>query len=166
MAGQSWPVDDLVQKHRSNGILIDTNLLLLLTLGKLNRNYIGRGRLTAYIYEDYRRLNAFGGHFRTRWTTPNILTEVYNLGRQDAKGRWHEFKDILEDLELQSLEKYIPSRSIFAKTDGNWIGLTDNGILNLGVPFLLVTSDSVLWCQALRAGIDAINWNHLRQEWL
>jgi hypothetical protein len=166
LSGQCGPVDDLVERHKSNGVLIDTNLLLLLALGKLDRRLIGKGRISGFVEEDYKQLNLFGGKFQTRLTTPNILTEVDNLCRQDIRGRLHEFKSVLKEMEFHALEKYIPTRQILANTHKDWFGLTDHASLNFGAPLLLVTTDSVLWNLALISGIDAINWNHMRQEWL
>ena len=166
MAGQSDPAEELFKKHRSNGVLLDTNLLLLLALGGIDRSLIGKGRVSSFALEDFNQLNTIANNFQIRWTTPNILTEVDNLGRQDTKGRREKFRATLSRLELASMEKYVPSRDVFLFIGAEWLGLTDQAILKFERPFLLITGDANLWTTAIRSNIDAVNWNHFRQRWM
>ncbi len=156
----------LFEKHRRNGIPLDSNLLLLLVLGGLDVKLIGRGRISHFTSEDFRKLNETVASFRVRFTTPNILTEVDDLGRKDVKGREQKFRGVLKELELTMIEEFVPSRSVLCDAGGEWLGLADTAILKIEQPFLLLTTDANLWGKAARSKIDAVNWNHLRQQWL
>lgn len=166
MAGKQVSPHDLITRHRSNGVLLDTNLLLLLALGGLDRKLIGRGRISEFDIEDFKRLNMVVRSFQSRLTTPNILTEVDDLGRKNVKGRELQYRSILKKLELQMVEKLIPSRTVFADPDDTWLGLADGASLKIDKPFLLLTTDADLWSKANRSKVDAVNWNHLRMQWL
>ena len=153
-------------RHQSNGILLDANLLLLLALGGLDNKLIGHGRMSSFVSEDFRKLNQTVASFRFRLTTPNILTEVDDLGRKDVKGREQQFRDVLKKLELGMLEKFIPSRGILADAADQWLGLADGASLKIDQPYLFLTTDAKLWGKAVRSKVVAVNWNHVRQQWL
>jgi hypothetical protein len=85
--------EELVNRFRSKGALVDTNLLLLLLIGSYDRALVGeRGfkRVAKYTVEDFATLVLFLRHFKRSVTTPHILTEVSNLAGQlpdDHKSR-------------------------------------------------------------------------------
>jgi hypothetical protein len=166
LAVKDAPLKILFDKYQSNGILLDANLLLLLALGGLDRRLVGQGRISSFVSEDFRQLNQIVANFRVRLTTPNILTEVDDLGRKDVKGRERQFRDIMKKLELRMTEIFVQSRTILADSDTEWLGLADGVSLKIDQPYLLLTTDAQLWSKASRIGIDAMNWNHLRQQWL
>lgn len=73
-------IDILANKFRQKGILIDTNLLVLLLVGSYNEDMISNfKRTTNYTIEDYRYLKVFLTRFEKHFYTPNILTEITNL---------------------------------------------------------------------------------------
>ena len=50
-------VGDLITEYRDKGILIDTNLLLVLLVGNVDRRQVGRiARTEKYNREDYERI--------------------------------------------------------------------------------------------------------------
>ena len=64
----------------SKGLLVDTNLLVLLVIGALNPDQISDHKLTSkYSAVDYRLLKSFVDRFKLVVTTPNILTETWGL---------------------------------------------------------------------------------------
>ena len=66
--------------RKSKGLLIDTNLLVLLTTGTLNTSYIeGHKRTGHYTVEDFDLLLAIIDQFQFLVVIPNILTEASNL---------------------------------------------------------------------------------------
>jgi hypothetical protein len=76
----------LILKHRGNGLLVDTNLLLLYLVGKTNPDRIRNFKRTSrYTVEDFELLDEIMGQFKTLVTTPHILTELSNLG--DLQGQ-------------------------------------------------------------------------------
>ena len=77
----------LIHKHLGNGLLVDTNLLLLHLIGRTNKNRILKFKRTqAYTIEDFELLERFIAEFKILITTPHVLTEVSNLGDLSRPG--------------------------------------------------------------------------------
>ena len=75
--------DELVAKYRNKGILIDTNLLVLLVTGMFRRQRISKfSRTRKYTPEDFDWLLALVSLFARRIVTPHIVAETDNLARQ------------------------------------------------------------------------------------
>ena len=70
-----------IQQHRGKSALLDTNLLLVYVTGLSNPANLARLHHTRQYVGDFPLLSRLINHFRTLLTTPNILTEVSNLGR-------------------------------------------------------------------------------------
>lgn len=153
----------LAAKHRSSGLLIDSNLLLLLAMGIYDPRRIERFKRTArYANSDYQRLRWFTQRFDRLWTTPNILTEVDNLGRQLPRNETQNFSIALARLINEHTEKSESSSKIAGMQDFKRFGLTDAVTLAGGNSYLLLSDDLPLYSRALSAGMDAINFNHIR----
>ncbi len=153
----------MLTKHAVNGLLIDTNLLLLLVIGKYDRRRVESFKRTStYTVRDFQRLGWISSQFRTLWTTPNILTEVDNLGRQLPEREWRGFLQALAGLSLEMREEVVPSSTAMKKPAFPRLGLTDAVIVSTNRKFLLLSDDLNLYLTALKSGIDAINFNHLR----
>lgn len=79
---KNW-VEELFSRYRQKGILIDTNILLLLFVGIVNRERISKfNRTQQFTPEDFDILQEIILYFPKIVTTPNILTEVSNLAGQ------------------------------------------------------------------------------------
>ena len=153
----------LLAKHARNGLLIDTNLLLLLAVGKYNRRRIETFKRTAaYARGDFQRLGWLAEQFRQLWTTPHILAEVDNLGRQLRENEWPGFAVSLSELALSMNEEFVLSSLAMKQRTFPRLGLTDTVTLSIGRPFLLLSDDLGLCFAAQKAGYDATNFNHLR----
>lgn len=102
----------------------------------------------------------------TIYTTPNILTEVSNLGGKLPKpqGFFNTLKVAVSCLE----EEYCASRNAVAETAFDRLGLTDAGILHIAAKGRLVlTTDLALYQMLVNKGIVAVNLNHIRpQAWV
>ena len=157
-------VDDLIERYSSSGVLVDTNLLLLYFVGSFDETLIPRFKRTVqFLVEDYATLRTFLSFFRTVLTTPHILTEVSNLSSQIAEPAKTDFFDkfsaeieLLEEHYIQSVEA--SRRDEFAK-----FGLTDCGIVHLGLESHLVLTND--WRLANYLGentIPVLNFNHIR----
>ena len=82
--------DRIIAKHRANGVIIDTNLFLLLVIGNYDTRRISTFKNTiSYTVDDFGLVLRLIALFERRVTTPNILTEVDNLSRQIPE-REHE----------------------------------------------------------------------------
>ncbi len=150
-------------KHRASGILVDTNLLLLLAVGGYDsRRVLSFKRTSHFTLKDFELLKKTTTLFSKLWTTPNILTEVDNLGRQLRQNEWDAFANALRALAVNMMEFVVPSAQVVRDARFVKIGLSDTTtVLVPGKP-LLLTDDLKLHAFAQSAGFDAINFNHLR----
>jgi hypothetical protein len=156
-------VHGLIAKHRTRGLLVDTNLLLLYLVGLTNRHRIPKFKRTeAYTIDDFELLDRFITEFPLLLTIPHILTEVSNLG--DLQGRERDmFRSLFTQIAAQAQEFYDESRLVVLNKSFVRHGLTDAAIVSLERHAVLVlTSDFDLYCTLIDRGVDAINFNHLR----
>jgi predicted nucleic acid-binding protein len=156
----------LIRKHRSNGILIDANLLLLYVVGMTNEQRIARFKKTdAYTVHDFRILQSLISEFQEVVTTPHILTEVSNLAKltePELSRLRHRFRTIVD----ASSEIVDTSRAIMAAPVFLRLGLADAAIFMAAKnPMLVLTADLDLYRTLRQAGVDAINFTDLR-TWL
>ena len=153
----------LVAKYRVQGLLIDTNLFLLLVIGHYYIRRIETVKRTArYTKSDYSRLRAFTSQFQQFWTTPNIVTEVDNLSRQLPQNEWPAYSLAIREKIIGMSELVCHSEEASAIREFSRLGLTDCVMLRLADGKLLLSDDLPLYFSALKAGRDAINFNHLR----
>jgi hypothetical protein len=143
-------------RHRSRGALLDANLLLVYVVGKLDRRELSRLHHTKQYQHDFALVERVVEFFPIIYTTPNVLTEVSNLG----KGI--EFFGTLRNVVRVLEERYCASKDASANMHFRTLGLTDAGLCTLAAKHLVVTADFKLF-QILRANnVDAVNFNHLR----
>jgi hypothetical protein len=154
---------DLTHKHRANGVLLDTNILLLYLVGHVNPQRIERfDRTHRYTISDFLRLNELVREFSIHWTTPTILSEVSNLAKVPGK-ELDRMRELIA-AELEYLEEvFEPSSRLTRHPVFARFGLTDAGIASLAErPVLTITDDFDLYGWLTGHGADAINLNHLR----
>jgi rRNA-processing protein FCF1 len=157
--------NDVIQKYRRSGILLDTNILLLYLIGTFDIGLIRKFKRTAnkFVTEDYITLSIILGYFTTVATTPNILTEVSNLSGQlatDLKpGCFARFAFMINYFE----EHYIKSIDIAAQGEFQHFGLADTSIISLVTGRYLVLTEDFRLAQYLQnKGADVLNFNHIR----
>lgn len=157
----------LISRYRNRGILVDTNLLMLLLVGAYDRDQVERtGRIRdRFRAEDFDILVAVLDQFDTRVTTPHILTETSNLLAQQLSGYvkdgvfsifavlvstdWHEKR------ETSSVLVNVPAFS--------WLGLTDVAISDAARDsYLVLTDDAPLANHLGRLQVDVLNFTYLR----
>ena len=161
-------VNELIQQYRTLPLLIDTNLLLLLFLGRIDSKRIGTERTSKYTIDDYLLLELLIEPFSRLLTTPNILTEVSNLSgylKEPLRSRYFRyFSDTAQNL----FEVYSPSGAISQSDAFIRLGLTDAGILYLlnQEKCLVLTDDLDLYVLISSSGFDAISFTHLRETYL
>lgn len=144
-------------------ILLDSGLLVLLTVGALSRELIvSHKRLRAYAISDYELLLAVLNGFQALATCPHVLTEASNLLRQDPRSQ--ALSRGLQALMARLTEQSVPSTSAMERREYPRLGLTDSVLLTLAnAETTLLTSDLDLYLAASSAGYDAVNFNHLRE---
>ncbi len=157
-------VAGLIERYRSSGILVDTNLLLLYFVGSLDPNLISTFKRTiAFTSEDFVLLNRLLREFRRVVTTPNILTEVNSLSNQLPENIKQRYFPLFAKGIMLLEEIYTPSRDIAVRREFVAFGLTDTGIFHNAANVYLILTEDFRLSQVLAAqGIDVINFNHLR----
>jgi hypothetical protein len=155
---------DPASLYRREGLLIDSNLLLLLFVGLHDPTRIEKFKRTAqFTVGDFELLVDYIGQFKEVITTPSILTEVSNLlGQLPGNLRYsfcQHFAHALKDLH----EQYTPSQELCDEKAFPKFGLTDMAILRAaGGKYRVLTDDLRLTQHLLSQNVDVINFNHLR----
>ena len=156
----------LLDRYRPKGILIDANLLLLYLVGTYDISWVGDGRynkLAKYTIEDYRILDRLKTLFHVTVTTPNVLTEVSNLVGDLPEAIkiacLSEFCSVLDGFE----ELHVSSFNAARQAGFPLLGLTDAILTQLSIKYLVVSDDSRLIARLNSAGLEGLNFNHLRQ---
>lgn len=156
----------LLSKYRADGILIDTNILLMILVGAYSPVRIPSFKRTAaYTVADFYlavRLVQYMAHVIT---TPSILTEVSNLsGQLDSKERFEYFSSFGWQIQ-QFLEIYVESVDVAHTDEFLRLGLTDAGIVELARRGrLILTDDLPLFHLLTSMGLPTLNFNHIRMS--
>lgn len=143
-------------------ILLDANLLVLLVVGTASRRLISKHKKTkTFSVADYDRLIAMLGDHRVV-ILPHIAAEASNLvafHQEPERGQLMVvFATILQAIE----ERYVESRHAALQREYLFLGLTDAAILANPTADEILTTDAMLHVAALKRGIAAVNFNHLR----
>lgn len=132
----------LIEKHRSKGVLVDTNLLVLLLVGLVNRRRVPEFKRTQdFTIDDFDTLSRLMDWFGKLITTPHVLSQVSDLaavqGKELAKIR-KRFGLLVDAMD----EHYEPSRSLVADPLFARLGLADVAIGQVcSKGILVLTSD-------------------------
>lgn len=153
----------LPPKPTSSHLLLDSNLLLLLTVGSYNQHLISTFKRTGnYTADDYQILRHFASDFRHLVTTPHILTEVSNLANSlpyYVKEEWFvHFSGRISDLD----EHDIPARDLARTPEFGLFGLADAALSLLAKSTLVATADDRLCDYLHRRNLHAISFNEIR----
>ena len=156
-------LDRLIEKHRATGLLIDSNLLVLLFVGRTNPSrIINFKRTSSYRREDYELLEQLASVFRRILTTTHILTEVSNLVSPllgfeltTAREIFKQFVGVAD--ELHESNQVITDDAVFHR-----LGLTDAAIATVCHNRLVLTDDVGLYESLGRRGHDVIYFRHIR----
>jgi hypothetical protein len=158
-------MEQLFQKYKQRGILIDTNILLLWCVGTTNKSRISKFKRTEqFVPEDYDTLIGIFQYFSNKIiTTPNILTEVNSLVNQIGEPERARCLQVLAQGIPQLSEFYIASATAAKIDKFAKFGLTDCGIIHLAREQYLVLTDDLRLAHYLQnIGIDAVNFNNIR----
>jgi predicted nucleic acid-binding protein len=155
---------DLDTNARTNGLLVDTSLLVLLIVGSVNRDRVSRfKRTTGYSSADWDLLIGILEQISQRFTLPHVLAEVSAL--TDLKGPELETaRTVLHKLIGEMRELQIPSADASATAIYLRLGLTDAAIAEAArlQGCSVLTNDSGLYAALADAGSYVAMFNHLR----
>ena len=160
----------LIDKFQRSGILIDTNLLLLLAVGRFDHTIIESGafnRLAEYEISDYVLVEGLVSLFAKHLTTAHVLAEVSNWIGYLSSTREQECLSKLRTMLPTFEELHMDSFGLSTHDRFRFLGFTDTGLLTLASDYLVVTDDLRFAKHIHSLGLDALNINHIRPEaWL
>lgn len=147
------------------GFFIDANLLVLLVVGNVGNDLIGRHRrLAGYTADDYTLLRDQLGRVRQTFVMPNTLTEASNLLAQHREPQRSRFLEELRSI-IETGEEIVVASVDASQNDAFLkLGLTDAALLErVSADTPVLTVDVDLYLAALAKGEEAaVNFNHLR----
>ena len=146
-------------------ILIDTQLLVLLVVGRASPAYIRKHkRLQHYKMSDFDLLELTIAQAEHVVVTPHTLTEASNLLRQIEEPERTNIMATFQGLITSSREQHVPAWVAAGRIEFMRLGLADAGILALDhEPMLLLTADTDLYLAASQAGRHVENFNFIRE---
>lgn len=145
-------------------VVLDTNLLLLLIVGSLDRQLIAKHKRTRKFTPDhYDTLRDFLSSYPAISVTPNVITETSNLLRQTNEETARRLLAVLKRFLPNFAERFVASTDAAGVSGFLFLGITDAAILHSPPPdSVLLTDDLTLYVQAGRLGRTAINFTHLQ----
>ncbi len=163
-------VGDLIARFCTKGILIDTNLLIVLLVGNIDPRMVGKFSSTNhYSRDDYERIRDVLVHFNRFIILPQVLTEAGNLLKRNCPTA-----RTLQDLHLELLrfvhsdavhEARSLSRRITTHHAFTHLGYADAAILHAaGEKYLIFTDDGPLQGFAWNAGAGVLPFGWLRLD--
>jgi hypothetical protein len=162
---RSSDLPTLIEKYALKGVCPDTNIVLIAVIGLYDQRRIESFKRTqskGYGVEDYRLIMRLLRRFSKRLTTPNILTEVDNLGRQLPENEHRGFSKAFTWFVDNYFEVHEPSIQTVRSLNYTSLGLTDAGLISLSAGALILTDDFRLAGKITGLMRDAINIHHLR----
>jgi rRNA-processing protein FCF1 len=151
--------------NRRTRLLVDSNLLVLLVVGRVNPDRIARFKRTCqFSRQDYDLLRAFVSSFESLYTLTHIMAEVSNLCDLTGQERLLA-RRVMTEMLCRLNEPSIPSRQAAEEVGFIKLGLTDAAIIAASREHKcsVLTSDFALYQTLWRAGLPAINFAHLQE---
>jgi len=159
-------LNSLIDKYRSKGIIIDTEIMLVYIVGSYDINYISKFKRThpKYNPDDYKSISKVLSCFRKKIVTPHILAELSNLSFQAREEKREDYFKAFSGLLKRTSEDYIDKDTVLTLPLLSKIGVTDLGIIEAAKKFdyLVFTDDFPMTGLARKKGIDVLNLNDIR----
>lgn len=148
----------------ANGLLADTNVLVLYVVGTVNRDRISTFKRTRrYDPEAYDLLRNIIDKFPCLYTVPHILAEVSNLTDLEEP-ELERARLILAKTITLMRESSLPSVDAIRETAYRRLGLTDAAIAAVARQHncTVLTDDLPLYVLLSNEGLPVINFTHAR----
>jgi rRNA-processing protein FCF1 len=162
--------EELFARYAGKGVLLDSNLLLVLLSGALGIDRFKRfKRVSNYTIQDYELLVRLIQSFTILVTTPHILTEVSNLANSLPEPYKHDWYSNLaafvrsEGEPTGVMERWTPARQLAATAEFAGFGITDSALTELAPEVLVITADYRLSGTLRSRGVSVLNFVDLRK---
>lgn len=154
-----------MRKGKGRSLVLDSNLLVLLVVGLVDRQLILKHKRTrSFEPEDFDLLTQILSEYEEIVVTPNVMTEASNLASQVAEPNLSAVRQRIAILAGSLREEYCPSAEATTLAPYLRLGLTDCALLALaGTQAPLLTTDLDLYLEAAKFNRLAKNFNHLRE---
>jgi hypothetical protein len=155
----------------NKGLIIDTNLLVLLIVGYFDKNYIKQFKRTStYSIDDFENLKIIVNKFESLITTPHILAEISNLcidSRNMENKSNKKFKEFLKtfiNTIYHFKEINLEKNKILILDFLKYLGVTDSALIEIAKKhkFNVITDDAGVYVKLSSFNVPVININHLR----
>jgi predicted nucleic acid-binding protein len=146
------------------GLLVDTNLLVLFAVGRVNSSRISNFKRTSrYSKADYHFLVRVLKRFKTLYTVAHVLAEVSNLTDLPGPERVLARRVLKETISLLS-EAEMPSRQAAEDRLYPQLGLVDAaiGAVARAHNCAVLTDDRDLYLRLIHDNVMALDFTHLR----
>lgn len=161
--------DYLYSKKKYDGLLVDTNVMLLFIVGKYDLDYIENfpfRRTAHYSKEDFEKLLNVFSRFKKIIITPHTLTELYHLSEKVHSFKIEEYFNVFINVLLGFDEIYVDKNIILETPNLHKFGVADFAILSLASDKkYLVLSDDYKLSGLLRSkNIDSLSIYDVREK--
>jgi hypothetical protein len=148
-----------------NGLLIDTGLLVLFTVGSVNPARIERFKRTSmYNREDHQLLTRIMSSASALFTVAHVMSEVSNL--TDLKGEESAIaREVLAETIAILKEPHVSSAEASGRSMYGSLGLADSAISVVAREQScdVLTDDLDLYLSLMSEELPAIKFSHLRE---
>ena len=162
-------IDEFLARYASRGVVVDTNLMVLLFVGLADERLVVRHRRTqAYSVNDFRVLVEFIRRFRQMIVTPQLLAEVTNLCETGFEPRARRVLGAMCGQLSRCQEHHTPMQLMLQSELLPKIGFADASMVFAARGQYLVLTDNVRDTRHLQdAECDVLNFTRLRSmRWL
>ena len=156
--------EDIISNCTRCGILLDTELLLLLCVGLFDPAMVERHKkANKYTLDDFERIDYIVGKFNPLYVSPQILAEFSNHSDRLGSKVIREFYKSIEKILKEQFEVYIPKDVIIEEDYLPALGFADVSILKICEEkrCVLFTADWQLEGICRAKGLEVVNFNHI-----
>jgi len=163
-------------KYRPEGLIVDTNILLLFLVGNYNKELIEKCELFTnnnkkYCVDDFETLKKIFAYFRRLIITPQIIAELSNLsitgGDIKSKETFHAYINAVIDFLRSAEERHQKIESIWGmelKTLGSF-GFTDMTMFELANQTKMpILTDEIRLFQYSNGKIPIIKFEYIKNR--
>ena len=166
MANGNTNIESLIDKYRTKGIAIDTEILLLLCIGLFDEGLITRFKRTSkYSADEFRIAQWIIGEISPHLVTPHVLAEFSNLSN-NLKERRKGYYSAIDSFLKNEIEVFFPKEDILDEPFVSFLGFADISLFKTcrDKGCVLFTADSQLTSKLRDQSIDVINMVEIQSE--
>lgn len=160
-------IEEVIKKQIGKRLIIDTNLLILLIIGRYNINLISDHRkLRNYDNHDYNFVNFMARKSKVIYLTPGIISEVTNHLNPSDKHYSKYFNKLISILQAFK-EEYQSKNVLLVLSSFEKLGYTDSAIIDLSIKekCLVLTDDREMVLELRRTTADVLYFSEIKQEY-